>query len=305
MRLFALLLAAAVSAHAAAAEAPCNEQCLLRVADQTMAGIAAKDFRRLPWADPTRYTEENVPLMIGDGWWGSAGPKVGQKAFAFADPETGNVVWLGTIWDHDAPAFGAVRINAPDGKIRELEVIAARKPLPVPFGDPTHFTIPETMTAPLPAAARRSPERLVDIANSYLSTKQRNNGALFADFAPNCTMAENGVPITSAEANGEPTARDCASVFKEGWFAPVERIRDRRFPVVDPARGLVLAISIQDLPADDTSLIVAGGHKVALKRDAPMSRLVAELLRIEGDTVVRSEAVVASLPYRMPSPWHP
>jgi hypothetical protein len=34
-----------------------------------------------------------------------------------------------------------------------------------------------------------------------------------------------------------------------------------------------------------------------------MSRLVAELVRIEGDTVVRAEGVVASLPFGMPTPW--
>jgi hypothetical protein len=86
-------------------------------------------------------------------------------------------------------------------------------------------------------------------------------------------------------------------------FAPVERIRDRRFPLVDPARGLVLAISVQDLPARETMMFTTDGKKLALKRDYPMSRLVAELIRIEGDKVVRSEAVVASLPYRMPTPW--
>jgi hypothetical protein len=302
----AILLAATAAlamAPAANARGSCDRQCLLALADQTMTAIAAKDYRSLPWADPTRYTEENVALMIGDAWWGSAGDKVGHKAFAFADPETGNVVWIGTIWDHDAPGYGVVRINAPDGKIKGIEVIAARKPLPVPFGDPTQFSIPASMTAPVAASDRRPRQRLVDIADAYLSTKQGDNGTLFADFTPNCTMEENGVQITSAEVDYTPKATDCASVFKEGLFAPVEHIRDRRFPLVDPGRGLVLAIGVQDLPAHGTSMFTTGGKKVALKRDYPMSRLVAELIRIEGDKVVRSEAVVTSLPYLMPTPW--
>ena len=134
--------AAAVIASSAAAKGSCDRQCLLTLVDRTMNAIAAQDYRSLPWADPTRYTENNVGLMIGDAWWGSAGDKAGPKAFAFADPETGNVVWIGTIWDHDVPGFGMVRINAPDGKIREMEVIAGRTPWPVPFGDPTKFAIP-------------------------------------------------------------------------------------------------------------------------------------------------------------------
>lgn len=307
MRKTAILLVAAATIGAAStaqAKGTCDERCLLKLADKTMTAIAAKDYRSLPWDDPVRYTENNVGLMIGDAWWGSAGDKVGDKAFAFADPETGNVVWIGTIWDHDAPGYGAVRINAPDGKIREIEVMAARKPWPVPFGDPTKFAIPASMTAPVAEANRRPRQRLIDIADAYLATKQGNNGTLLADFAPDCTMDENGVQVTSAEANYAPPAADCASAFKQGLFAPVEHIRDRRFPLVDPARGLVLAISVQDLPArGGASMVTADGKKVALKRDYPMSRLVAELIRIEGDKVVRSEAVVTSLPYRMPTPW--
>ena len=46
------------------------------------------------------------------------------------------------------------------------------------------------------------------------------------------------------------------------------------------------------------------GQRIALKRQYPMSRLVAELVRIEGDTVVRAEGVAASLPYYMPTPWN-
>jgi len=305
MRALATLIAAGSLAFAvpAGAAGKCNEACLLKLADTTMQAISKQDFRSLPWADPTAYTENNVPLMINDAWWGSAGENVGPKALALADEETGNVVWMGTIWDHDQPSFGAIRIKAPDGKIAEIEVIAGRTPWPIPFGDPKAFALPTSMTKPVAAKDRRSRERLIDLADAYLATKQRNNGTLLADFAPGCAMTENGVPITSAEADYAPKAGDCASVFKEGLFAPVERIRDRRFPVVDPERGLVLAISVQDVPARETSFFTTGGQKVAVKREFPQSRLVAELVRIEGDRVMRAEGVVTSLPYRMPTPW--
>jgi hypothetical protein len=309
MRVLCGLLAAgslALSgAGLAAAPANCDSACLLRLADQTVAAVAAKDYQRLPWADPVRYTENNVPLTIGDAWWGSTGSTVGNKAFALADPHTGNVVWFGTIWDHDAPAFGAIRLGVVDGKIAELELIAARTPWPTPFGDPKAFAINASMTAPLAAGSQRPRERLIDLADNYLATKQRNNGALLADFAPGCAMFENGVQIASVETDFKPRASDCAAAFRAGLFAPVERIRDRRFPVVDVERGLVLAISVQDLPARAKSFMTTDGRPVTVKRDYPMSRLVAELVRIDGDRVVRSEGVAASLPYYMPSPWSP
>ena len=144
---------------------------------------------------------------------------------------------------------------------------------------------------------------MIDLADNYLATKQRNNGALLASFAPGCAMIENGVQISSAEADIQPKSTDCGAVFRAGLFAPVERIRDRRFPVVDVERGLVLVISVQDLPAREKTFTAADGKRIAVKREYPMSRLVAELVRIEGDRVIRSEGVAVSLPYRMPTPW--
>jgi len=307
MRAFATMIAAAAlagfSTPAMAQAGSCDEACLLQLADQTMEAIAKQDFRSLPWAHPTRYTENNVSLMIGDAWWGSAGETVGNKAFALADEETGNVVWFGTIWDHDEPSFGAIRIQAPNGEIEALEVIAGRTPWPMPFGDPRAFKLSPEMGKAVSQANRRSRERLIDLADGYLATKQRNNGTLLVEFAPNCAMMENGVHMASTEAEYQARAKDCASVFKEGLFAPVERIRDRRFPVVDPERGLVLAISVQDLLSRETSIRTTSGKQVDLKRKYSQSRLVAELIKIEGDKVVRSEAVVTFLPYRMLTPW--
>ena len=307
MRAFAKLVAASAIALAAApaSAGSCDEACLLSVADQFTVAIAKQDYLSLPWADPdpVYFTENNVGLMIGDAWWGSVGETVGTKAFSIADETTGNVVWFGTIWDHDEPSFGAVRIKAPDGKISEIEVIAGRTPWPMPFGDPEAFAISGHMTGAVKAADRRSRERLIDLADNYLATKQRNNGTLLADFDAGCRMLENGVHITSAEGEIDPARKDCASVFSAGLFAPVERIRDRRFPVVDPEQGLVVAISVQDLPAKEASFFATDGTKVALKRPYPMSRLVAELVRIEGDTVMGAEGVVTFLPVNMPTPW--
>ncbi|MFB0613595.1 hypothetical protein [Aurantiacibacter poecillastricola] len=306
MRLASTLAIAAMLAATPANAQSCDKQCLLDLADETLAAIGDQDYRRLPWADPVLFTENNVSLMIGDSWWGSAGENTGedgQKALALADPSTGEVVWFGTIWDHDEPSFGAVRLKAPQGRIEEIEVIAARTPWPMVFGEPAEFAFSPAMTEPVPAAQRRPRERLVDLANAYLATKQRNNGALLAEFAPDCAMIENGVQITSADLDVEPDEEDCASVFEAGLFAPVDRIRDRRFPVVDTERGLVLAISVQDIPASQTTFRTAGGHTATLERPFPMSRLVAELVKIEGDQVVRSEGVATFLPYYMPTPW--
>ena len=85
------LAAATLALPTAASAAPCDEACLIKLADQTIVALAKQDYRNLPWADPVGYSENGVRLMIGDAIWGSAVKMQGKKAFAIADTKTGNV----------------------------------------------------------------------------------------------------------------------------------------------------------------------------------------------------------------------
>lgn len=303
IKALSVLVGTMLLAASPAMAAPCDKSCLLKLADRTIVALAKHDYRNLPWADPVRYSEGGVSLMIGDAFWGSAGDMPGRKAFAVADARTGNVVWFGTMFDHDAPAFGAMRIKAPDGKIAEIEFIVARKGMSVGFGDPMAFAIDNVLAKPLAAVDRRSRERLVDIANGYLSTKQRNNGALLAQFTPDCEFRENGISMTNGTGGPSKLAKGCEAQLKIGAYRPIDRIRDRRFPVVDEATGLVVAISLQDWPQRDTSFTTTDGRAVSIAHATPMSRINIELIRIEGDGVARSEGVTIPQPLNMPSPW--
>jgi hypothetical protein len=297
------LAASSLALPSTASAARCDEACLLRLADQTMVALAKQDYRNLPWADPVGYSENGVRLMIGDAFWGSAGKTPGKKAFAAADAETGNVVWVGTMYDHDAPAFGVLRIKAPEGKIAEIEFVVARKGLPIPFGDPTTYQVDTSLNKPLAAADKRSRERLVDVANAYLGTKQRNNGTLLAQFTPDCEFRENGISVTHGTAGPAALAKGCEAQLKIGAYRPIDRIRDRRFPVVDVNTGLVVAISLYDLPQKEASFATTSGKVVSIADTTPMSRINVELIRVVGDKVARSEAVTVSQPLNMPSPW--
>ena len=73
--------------------------------------------------------------------------------------------------------------------------------------------------------------------------------------------------------------------------------------VVDEATGLVVAISLQDLPQRDTSYTATDGRRIANDETTPMSQIHIELIRIEGDKVARSEGVTVHQPLNMPSPW--
>src|SRR5690606_35572197 len=96
----------------------------------------------------------------------------------------------------------------------------------------------------VPAEARSSRERVIDIAHGYYSTLQQNDGTLFADFSADCSWYENGASVVDSVP--DLAGQGCRRLFEIGYFKPIDRVRDRAFPVVDEARGLVVAISTRD-----------------------------------------------------------
>ena len=301
MRIMLTTIALAAAAPVAAAD--CDRSCLLRLADQTVAAIAAKNYRSLPWAKNVRFTENGVPLDIGDGLWGSTGAAPPRKAVAVADAETGEALWMGTVYDHDLPAIGALRIKAPDGKIEEVELVAARKFSPGPMGDAAGFAVSPRISATVAPHARSSRERLQSIADGYLSTIQQNDGNLFASFTADCDRRENGVSLTSGDFHLAKIQPGCEAQFRKGLYQGVERVRDRRFPVIDPERGIVVAISSRDMPMRQRTFTDANGIVHKSPATYPATRLSVELLRIENGAIANGEAVSVHQPYRMESSW--
>jgi hypothetical protein len=297
----AALLAFALAAAPAPAATRCDEKCLLALADRTMAAVTAKNVRSLPWAEHVRFTENGVPINIPDGLWGSTGSGPARKVLAVADERTGNVVWIGTVFDHEQPAFGSMRLQATeDGDISEIEFVIARKTNPGPYGDAAAFAADPALIHPIAASNRTTRERLVDVADAYLSTRQHNDGTLFVQFTPDCALRVNGVSQTSG---ADAIAQGCEAQYKLGAYKPIERVRERRFPVVDEARGLVVAISQQDMPVRDTRFTTTDGAVRDIKDKFPSTRTVVEILRIDGGRVARSEAISVYQPYRMPNAW--
>jgi hypothetical protein len=241
----------------------CERDCLIRMADQYMDALVKRDPTGLPWAKEVRFTENSVPMMIGDGLWGSVRRK-GDKAQYVVDPSTGNVVWHGIVYDHDAPAFYSMRLKVQGGLISEVETVVARKGNPGSFGDPAQFGVDASFDEP--AGRGLSRKRLQSLADAYLSAHS------------SAQRWENGQQVSGDE------------------IAP-ERIRARRFPVIDAERGLVVAQAFLDFDAADGKPQLPGNAY-------PRSREAFEILEVGADgKISRVNAVSVFQPYGMPSPW--
>src|SRR5690606_11815115 len=114
-------------------------------------------------------------------------------------------------------------------------------------------------------------------------------------FAPDCEHYENGLRTTNHEriAGGMGTAEQ----LDAGFFAYIERVRDRRFSLVDEDRGLVYGSMFLDVPGDVDGFDARGqrlDHPPHMR--ASRSALIFALFRIEGGAITDIDAVMVNLP---------
>ena len=100
----------------------CDRACLEGVMDQYLAAVVAHDPKRLPLSEDVMYTENDQVMKVGDGFWKTAAG-VGNYKHYFADPEFGQVAFMGTMQEAGAPLLMSVRLRIELGRITEIESV--------------------------------------------------------------------------------------------------------------------------------------------------------------------------------------
>ena len=201
----------------------------------------------------------------------------------------------------------ALRLKVVAGAITEAETIVCRSMEfgPFPVIDDARRPRP-LMLADVPQAQRRPRERMISIADGYFDTLQLNDGTLFTAFTDDCDRIENGLQTTN-----NPTMPDypiaamgCADQFRQGQYIYDDRLRDRRFPLVDEEKGIVLAGGFIDHCGKVVDVTWTDGvTKATSPFHFPHSFALLEMFKIEGGRIAGVEAVFVTVPYNMPSAW--
>ena len=286
-----------------------NRTELYALAEAYLDALVAKEPSRLSWAPDAMFTENNVRLEPGDGLWNTISARRPDYDLKAADPSSGQVAWFGIVEEHGHPAIMALRIAAPDGMIAEVETIVCRSMEFGPFPSIETYVAPRPlMLADVPEAERVPRERMIAIANGYFDTLQLNDGTLHTEFTDDCDRIENGLQTTNnPNIEGYPiAAMGCAEQFRLGQYIYDDRLRDRRFPLIDEEKGLVLAGGFIDHTGKVVDVTWTDGvTKTKSVFHFPHSFALLELFKIAGGRIAGVEAVFITVPYNMPSPWMP
>ena len=150
------------------------------------------------------------------------------------------------------------------------------------------------------------------IANLYFSGIERNDGKGDYPLAADCARLENGLvlagdpALVSPRAKGRPSGQQvgCLEQFRSGIFFYVTRIRDRRFVLVDPERGLVFAFAFFDNAGGDSRFgTLPDGRSVESGPKIPWTWAIAEAFKIDRGLIGPVESVLQQVPYGMGSGW--
>jgi hypothetical protein len=290
-------------------EHSCQRECLESFVDRYLQAMADGNVDPALFADNVRFTENGIELPFGnEGLWATTSG-VGNYKFYVPDIQTQQVAFLGTVMETaNSSATGpqrppeavglSLRLRIVDGKITEVEQIAARPDRPLGAGaaapaGPFAATgaAVEAMGSPhpefleaIPEGERMSRADLIAVGDAYFEAVERNTGKDYYPFTDDCTRFENGIKIAGPPGSGART-QACRQQLETSLIGAVTGIRDRRFVAVDRERGIVFAFAFFD------------------HRPINWTWQLGELFKIENNQISRVEAIFIRGPYGVCSGW--
>ncbi len=265
----AAILAAAFAvtgtgALASARPTACDRACLSGIADAFLDALVSRQAARAPLGRRPKVTENAVDEAPGKGLWRSLDAT--PSRLLVADPVSGQVASFGTVRRQGRLAAMMLRLKVVARRVTEVEMLVGGG-TDGPYAAAANLLHPDVLyDAPVPASRRSSRQELVRVANSYFTALERHDGSL-ARFSERCDRYEAGARVTNnTRMIGAPDGGvfTCAESLEAAMGVKVE-VTERRFPIVDPDRGIVVAIDFLEPHRADgsvSSLYLAAVFKI-------------------------------------------
>jgi hypothetical protein len=238
--LTSMAVIAAMSAVANAQSGSCDRQCLVQILDRYLDRMLAHDPGGIPMAANANIRELTVPVKLGEGASWTKISKLRTKQ-VFADPIQGGVEYRGAVETGGTISSLSVRLKVEKRRITEVETVLNEGDRPF---DAEYLLEPDPLLESiLPAERRSTREEMLRIANDYFEAIGTHNPGV-AKFAKRCERFESGWKIThnKVAANGSVEGSNESCPESLAGLRGQQTV-NRRFPIVDMERGVVLGMT--------------------------------------------------------------
>jgi hypothetical protein len=275
--------------------ASCDRACLKGFSDQFFDALAAHDPAKLATARNVKYTENSAIVKLGEGFWKTAGGTVPYR-LEVIDPDSGNIAVQTVVQEGDRQVIYLARLRIQERKVSEIETMLVRKESSPLFAPENLKEVQPSFTMSIRKAEQNSRLELMAAADAYWRAFETNGTPDYhpAPFMVGANRSENGVQTTNRSPSGRKP-RTAAEQFDTGGF-PGRRMFDRRYPVVDTEKGVVLSIvRFGRRPDADPAKTPQ-----ALEDSAP---LVAEIFAVKAGLIQDIQVVMLAIPKDQLTNW--
>lgn len=272
----------------------CDRACLTRHIDYYFDALSGISLRSFPLAQDSKITLNGRETSLTETFWDGAGEAV--YRWDIVNERLGDTGTEAVVLNEDgSKTILMLRLKVVDRMITEIEIIRANEGDADGLWGPDQLNeVSPFLTLTIREADQDSYYGLIAAAEGYWRAFQTNGSELYhpAPLLPDSQRFENGLQTTGLVRNGQYVST--AEGFDQGRFA-ARNLWDRRYPVVDTERGIVLSIVRFGLKDNRESQSAATAN----------DRLVAEFFAVKAGMIQEVHAVLFNLPDAEPTGWEP
>lgn len=296
-----VVLAGAAQPQGTGAAAACNRQCLEGFVDHYLEAMVARRPHSLPLAPTVKFSENDQILPLGAAFWNTA-TGIGTYKLYVADPQAGQVGFLGTMRENGRPVALALRLKIENRAIAEMETLVLR--------DETASVLeaigkPDPLYSEALPASQRVPRRAMTEAVEQYFRSVREGDLKDTVYDSDCIRVQNGIPTTNNSQlpappglSWNPFELGCRNQVNSGFFQFIQDFYPRRHAVIDEERGIVFGFYMAQINGTITSIRTPRGEIAVDAQNASPSFIHgAEAFKFRNGKVRRVQTLQLRLPY--------
>jgi hypothetical protein len=292
------------------ARSSCDYACLTEMVNQYLKALVAHDPGELPLAANVRFTENTIPLKVGQALWGTISG-VGDYKIYFADPQAGEAGIETTIRENGTPAILLLRFRVVNGKITEIETLVHRNADDAKALEAFGHLNP-VWSEPVKPSQQTPRQVMIKDANIYFDGILHSDGNM-VPFDLRCNRILDGYQDTNHpgvkgwfhKGSFEPDAMNIRDNMNTGIWSYIHSIEPRRIVVVDQKMGIVLGMFMFNHPGNvkDAHVKDVGDVPMPPIVRHPSSVLMGEFFKIENGKIRQIEGISVAFPFGQGEGW--